>query len=151
MAFNKAKALQDAEKLVSQGKTSLAIKQYQEIAQRETTDFNLLNTIGDLYVREKNIPKALEQFRRLAEAYVREGFTVKAIAMYKKISKLDSSAVEPILKLAELYQLQGLAREAREHYAQAVAFYRKRNENEKAVEVLRAVVRLDPDNASPGF
>src|ERR1700674_3947315 len=116
MAFNKAKALQEAEKLVSQGKTSQAIKQYLQILENEPFDLALLNTIGDLYVREKNLNAALKQFTKLAELYVQEGFTLKAIAIYKKVTKIDRNSVEPLLKLAELYMVQGLQREAREQF-----------------------------------
>ncbi len=146
MAFNKARAIQEAEKLASQGKTSLAIKQYLQIIERDPTDVTLLNTIGDLYAREKDIPSALRQFYRLANHFTREGFTVKAIAIYKKISKIDTSSVEPLLKLGELYIIQGLTREAREQYAQAVEVYRRNNQDDKALEVLRKVVRIDPEN-----
>lgn len=151
MAFNKPKALQEAQKHVAQGKLSQAIKAYQEIFQKDSTDLNLLNTIGDLYVRERAVGKALEFFHRLADAYVQDSFTVKAIAIYKKISKLDTNAVEPLLKLAELYQRQGLGREAREQYAQAVEFFKKKNQGDKALELLRNVCRLDPDNPSFRF
>jgi tetratricopeptide (TPR) repeat protein len=146
MAFSKAKALQEAEKLVSQGKVALAIRQYLLILEDEPSDLILLNTIGDLYVREKNIPEALKHFGKLADAYMRDSFTVKAIAIYKKISKLDSNAVGPILKLAELYTLQGLGREAREQYTQAIEFYRKRKQDDKVLEVLRKIVQVDAEN-----
>src|SRR5713101_1830068 len=116
MAFNKAKALQEAEKLVSQGKIPLAIRQYLRILENEPSELIILNTVGDLYVRERNLPEALKYFNRLADSYVQEGFTVKAIAIHKKISKLDSGSVGPLLKLAELYTQQGLSREAREQY-----------------------------------
>ena len=148
MAFNKAKALQEAEKYVSQGKIPQAVKQYKQIVNRDPSDLALLNTIGDLYVRERNMPEALDQFYRLAEAYVEEGFTVKAIAMYKKISKLSGKSVDPLLRLAELYQLQGFAREAREQYFQAVEFYRKKGQDEPSLEFLYKVVQLDPENAT---
>ncbi len=146
MAFNKAKALQEAEKLVAQGKVSQAIKQYLEIVEKDPADLTLLNTIGDLYVREKKTADALKQFTKLAEAFVQEGFTVKAIAIYKKISKLDPNTVETLVKLAELYTVQGLSREAREQYALAVDQYKKKNQNDKALEILRKIVQLDPEN-----
>lgn len=147
MAFNKAKALQEAEKSVSQGKTSQAIKQYLHIVENDPADIALLNTIGDLYIRDKNVSEGLKQFHKLADAYVQEGFTVKAIAIYKKITKIDSNTVDPLIKLAELYQVQGLGREARDQYVQAAEFYKKKNQNDKAAEVLRKVVQLDPENA----
>lgn len=148
MAFNKAKALQDAERLVSQGKISQAIKQYSQILEKDPSDLALLNTIGDLYCREKNIPEALKHFQRLADAYVREGFTLRAIAIYKRIVKLEPSSAEPLVKLAELYMIQGLSREARDHYAQAVEFYKKKNQLEKALEVFRKIVALDPESTA---
>lgn len=146
MAFNKAKALQEAEKFVSQGKVSQAIKQYQQIIEKDPSDLTLLNTIGDLYIRDKNIPEGLKQFHKLADSYTQEGFTVKAIAIFKKIAKLDTTTVDPLIKLAELYMLQGLGREAREQYAQAFDFYKKKNQNDKAAEVLKKVIQLDPEN-----
>lgn len=148
MAFNKAKAIDEANKLIGQGKIPQAIKQYQSIFQRDPSDLALLNTIGDLLVRDKDIPNALKCFHKLAEAYTHDGFTVKAIAIYKKISKLDPNAVEVLLKLGELYALQGLSREAREQYGQAAEFYRKKNLNDKALETFRKLVGLDPENAS---
>jgi Flp pilus assembly protein TadD len=146
MAFHKARALQAAEKSVAQGKIAQAIKQYQEILDNEPADVSLLNTIGDLYVRDRNLTEALRQFRKLAEAYVREGFNVRAIAIYKKISKVDPNSVDTLLKLAELYQLQGLSREAREQYLQAAEFFKKRNQAERALEVLYKLVQFDPEN-----
>src|SRR5712692_7474497 len=148
MAFNKVKALQEAEKLVGEGNVTLAIRHYLQIIEREPTDYILLNTVGDLYLREKNVVEALRHFNKLADTYTREGFTVKAIAIYKKIQKLDPGRVEPLVKLAELYAMQGLSREAREQYAQAVAFYRKKNQTDKALEVFRKIIQLDPENAA---
>jgi tetratricopeptide (TPR) repeat protein len=148
MAFNKAKAMQEAEKSVGQGKTTQAIKQYLQVFEKDPADFGLLNTVGDLYVRDKNMPEALKYFHKLADTYTQEGFTVKAIAIYKKISKLDPSGVDDLLKMAELYTVQGLSREAREQYAQAVEFYKKKNQNDKALEVFQKIVALDPENTT---
>jgi tetratricopeptide (TPR) repeat protein len=148
MAWTKAKALQEAEKSVAQGKIPQAIRQYLEILENDPSDLTLLNTVGDLYVRERNITEGLKQFQRLAEAYVREGFNVKAIAIYRKISKIDPNSVEVLLKLAELYQLQGLSREAREQYLQAADFFKKRNQADRVLDVLHKLVQLDPENST---
>jgi tetratricopeptide (TPR) repeat protein len=146
MAFNKAKALQGAEKLVIQGKISQAIRQYSDILERDPSDVILLNTIGDLYIRDRNVPEGLKQFYRLAEAYVRDGIVLKAIAIYKKIVKLEPDSVDPLLKLVELYQTQRLAREARDLYYQVAECYKKKKQTDKALETLRKVVQLDIEN-----
>jgi tetratricopeptide (TPR) repeat protein len=146
MAFNKAKAMQEAEKLVSQRKISGAIKMYSRILDKDPSDISILNTIGDLQYRDNNKAEALQNFNKLADAYMKDGFTVKAIAIFKKISKIDPNQVEPLLKLAELYILQGLSREAREQYAHAVDYYKKHNQPDRALETFGKIVALDPDN-----
>ncbi len=146
MAFQKAKALQEAEKSVAQGKITQAIRQYQVILDNDPSDISLLNTVGDLYIRDRNITEGLRQFHRLAEGYVREGFNVKAIAIYRKISKVDPNSIETLLKLADLYQLQGLSREAREQYLLVADFFRKRNQWDRVLEVLHKLVQLDPES-----
>src|SRR5271157_783637 len=146
MAFNKAKATEEAEKCLGQGKTAQAIKLYLAIFEKEPTDLGILNTVGDLYVRDKNMPEALKYFHKLADSYTQEGFTVKAIAIYKKIAKLDPAAVDVLLKIAELYMVQGLSREAREQFTGALEFYKKKNQNDKALEICRKIVAVDPEN-----
>jgi tetratricopeptide (TPR) repeat protein len=146
MAFKKAKALEEAHKYVTQGKNALAIKQYLSILENDPSDLILLNTIGDLYVLDKNLPEGLKQFYKLADAYIKEGYTVRAIAIYKKIAKIDRNTAEPSLKLAGLYRTQGLAREAREQYMSAFEFYKRADQKDKALEVLRKLTRMEPDN-----
>jgi pilus assembly protein FimV len=148
MALSKAKALQDAEKSVAQGKIGQAIKLYLEILDHDTSDVSLYNTVGDLCIRDRNITEGLRQFHRLAEAFVQQGFNVKAIAIYRKISKIDPNSVDVLLKLAELYQLQGLGREAREQYLQAAEFFKRRNQVERTLDVLRRLTLLDPENTN---
>ena len=62
MAFNKAKALQEAHKCVAQGKISRGISQYESIIEKDPGDLLLLNVIGDLYAQENNVPD--RKFRR---------------------------------------------------------------------------------------
>jgi len=148
MAFNKARVLHEAENLANQGKISQAIKRYFDIIEKDPSEVILLNTIGDLYIRDRNVSEGLKQFYKLAEAYVQDGFTLKAIAIYKKIVKLDPDSVDPLLKLAELYQAQRLVREARDLFYQAAEYYKKKQQNDQALEALRKVVELDVENAT---
>ena len=67
MAFNKAKALKEAEKYTAQNKVAAAIKKYEEILKHDRSDLSLLNTLGDLYVRDKKVPKAIDYFNQLGD------------------------------------------------------------------------------------
>ena len=77
----------------------------------------------------------------------RQGFTVKAIAMYKKISKLKPS-LESVLKLAELYTQQGLFNDARAQYLQVAEEFLKAGELENAVRIFQKILEMDPENSA---
>ena len=148
MAFNKAKALEEAEKLAAQNKVPASIQHYENIFKRDHSDLSLLNTLGDLYVRIKNLPKALEYFNRLGDAYMREGFNLKGIAILRKVVKLDPQAAPAASKLAELYSLQGLTSEARPLLLKAANIYLQAKQEEQAVDSLYRLVNLDPANVT---
>ncbi|HEV2246432.1 MAG TPA: tetratricopeptide repeat protein [Terriglobia bacterium] len=148
MAFDKAKTLQEANRYITQGKIAKAIKQYELAFEHEPSDLTLLNVIGDLYARENNVPEAVKCFYRLADAYTREGYKLKAISIYKKIVRLDRDSVDPLLRLAELSSGQGLAREARECFKSALDVFERKGQHVQSLEVLRKLCRLDPKNHS---
>jgi pilus assembly protein FimV len=146
MAFNKAKAMESALKALNQGKVAQAIQEYQQILRSDPNDQVVLMTVGDLFVRQGNMPQAVEYFERLADRYLHEGFNSKAIAIYKKISKLAPAETQPLEKLANLYVQQGVLSEARPIFLQLAEAHLKGNQTPKAVEVLRRLLEVEPDN-----
>jgi tetratricopeptide (TPR) repeat protein len=146
MALNKAKVLKSAEKYVVQGKISHAIAEYQKLIKEDPTDLPLVNTLGDLYVRIGNTPEAVKCFTRLAESYDNGGFVVRAIAMYKKVSKIDSGQIQSLSRLADLYLRQGLNSEARAHYLQVADYLVKKGELDNAIAVYQRISQVDPEN-----
>ncbi|MBI4466065.1 MAG: tetratricopeptide repeat protein [Acidobacteria bacterium] len=146
MAFNKAKAIEAAQQLFNQGKLKEAVAEYLKIHKQEPKDQNVLNTLGDLYARLNNNPEALNYYGKLADLYVGDGFLVRGIAMYKKISKLDLSNTNALERLADLYTMQGLMTEARQQYLQLAEVLLKANNAQKAIEVMNKVLDLDPEN-----
>ena len=146
MALNKAKVLKSAEKYVIQGKISHAIAEYQKLIKEDPTDLPLVNTLGDLYVRIGNVSEAVKCFTRLAESYDNGGFVVRAIAMYKKVSKIDPGQIQSLSRLADLYLRQGLNSDARAHYLQVADYLIKKGELDNAITVYQRVVQIDPEN-----
>jgi tetratricopeptide (TPR) repeat protein len=146
MALNKAKVLKSAEKYVIQGKISHAITEYQKLIKEDPTDLPLVNTLGDLYVRIGNVAEAVKCFTRLAESYDNGGFVVRAIAMYKKVSKIDPGQIQSLSRLADLYLRQGLNSDARAHYLQVADYLIKKGELDNAITVYQRVVQIDPEN-----
>jgi len=146
MAFNKAKHIEAAQKYLGQGKIPQAIAEYKSILSVEPSDQITLMTVGDLYVRANDLPQASEYFEKLAAVFLEEGFTSKAIAIYKKIAKLAPDHIEPLEKLADLYVQQGVMSEARPIYIQMAEAQLKNKQPEKAAEVLRRLLDIEPDN-----
>ncbi len=146
MAFNKAKAIEAAQKLAAQGKMKDAANAYLKIHQQEPKDQNVLNTLGDLYVRQNNLAEGLTYYTKLADMYVNDGFLVRGIAMYKKISKLEPGNSMAMERLADLYTMQGLMKEARSQYLQLAEAHVKANQPQQAMGVMQKVLDLDPDN-----
>lgn len=146
MGFDKAKAISAAEKYLAQGKIPSAITEYRRIVERDPNDYSALNTLGDLYARTKKTPEAIECFERVADHYREQGFTPKAIAVYKKISRLDPNLPVIAQRLAVLYEQQGHFVEAREQYLIIADAYARAGQTRHSLEALRRSADLEPNN-----
>ena len=146
--FNKQKVLAAAEKAVQQGKLQNAITEYEKITKEDPKDLTVLNTIGDLYARVGQNEKAGHYFKKVGGIYSGEGFTVKAIAMYKKLTKLTPNNAEAVLKLAELFTQQGLYNDARGQYVLLAEQSLKANDLDSAARSFQKILELDPENTA---
>ena len=146
MAYNKSKHLDAAQKYLQQGKLPQAIAEYQQILKNEPKDQVTLMTLGDLFVRQGETFQALEYFERLAKIFLNDGFTTKAIAIYKKVAKLAPEESRPMERLAELYVQQGVLSEARPIYLQLAEVHLKAGRQPQAAVLLRKLLEAEPDN-----
>jgi len=148
MAVRREQVVKTAEKLVARGKIEAAIKEYRKVLGDQPGDTNTLNRMGDLYVREGRPDEAIKLFNQTADAYTDDGFFVKAIAIYKKIQKLDPNRLEVYEKLAALYHRQGLINEARSQYLVVAEWYLKHGNRASALSIYERLVELEPDEPS---
>ena len=146
MTFDKVKTLRAGEKFLEIGKIPAAIKEYCKIVEEEPDDFTTLNIVGDLHVRVGNYPAAISCFRRIAEHYREQEFALKAIAMFRKIDRLQPNDVEIATSLADLYAQQELIVEARAHYLVVANAYAKSGDTQAGLGVLSKIADLDPHN-----
>jgi len=146
MIFDKVKTLRAAEKYLELGKIPAAIKEYTLIVANEPDDFATVNTLGDLHARVGNRPGAISCFRRLAEHYREQDFGLKAIAVFKKIDRLQPGDTEIATRLADLYAKQDLVVEARAHYLAVADAHNRSGARQEALGILRKIADLDPQN-----
>ncbi len=146
MATKRESLIASAEKSLQKGKVDSALKDYLKVLEETPGDINVLNKVGDLFVRLNRNEESIPYFTRIAEHYSRDGFFLKAIAIYKKINKIDPARLDVYERLAELYAKQGLAIEAKSQY-QVLADYHAKNENViGAIGIYQKMVATDPGN-----
>jgi len=97
---DRVKVIEQAEKYVRAGRVKDAISEYEKLALTDPQDVGTLNIIGDLYIRLHHNDRAVGFFLKVAEEYERRGLFSQALAIYKKIHKLNPENVEYALKLA---------------------------------------------------
>src|SRR3974390_2406765 len=146
MAYDKSRFLESAQKLLNQGKAAQAIAEYQQILKYEPRDQVTLMTIGELYIRQGETIQAIDYFERLAQLFVSDGFLTKAIAVYKRISKLAPEEIRPLEKLADLYVQQGVMSEARPLFLQLAELHLKNGKQAEAIGLLKKLLLAEPDN-----
>ncbi len=146
MAVKRDKILRDAEKLVQKGKLEQAIREYEKVLKKFPEDTTIINRVGDLYGRVGQLQRAVELYEEIAVHFTRDGFTTKAIAILKKIQRLDPQRLDIFEQLAGLYFDQGLMIEAKREYQILADWYVKKGELEKAIEAHEKLVDLDPSN-----
>jgi tetratricopeptide (TPR) repeat protein len=146
MPLDRAKTVQNAEKFFKAGKIPEAISEYKKLAEDNPRDMNVYNKLGDLYLRAGKNQDAIRYFLRIAEFYAADGFFLKAIAMYKKVNKLDPANMDCLQKLAALYLQQGLTIEAKAQYLAVADHFLKTGQVKKVLEVHPKILEIEPDN-----
>jgi tetratricopeptide (TPR) repeat protein len=146
MAFEKAKVIKAAEKFLSQGKISAAIKEYRQIMKHDPDDLTTLNMLGDLLARAGEKDEAADCFLRIAEHYREREFRLKAIAMYRKVEKLKPR--DPVIarELGDLYAAHGLVADARAQYLVVADANTRAGQTRETLKVLHTIADLDPHN-----
>lgn len=140
--------LRSAEKLVSRGKIEAAIKLYRRVLDANSADTSILNLVGDLYSRVQRYQEAVDLYTQTAQRFEKDGFYVKAIAVYKKIHRLDPTRLDVYEKLAELYHRQGLLQEARGQYRALADYYSQHQDLDAATRILIRLIEIEPEELS---
>ena len=144
--YSKEKSRAAAERFLQQNKLQNAIAEYEKILKAEPNDLTIANQIGDIYSRLGQNEKAIERFRFVADTYINEGATLKAIAIFKKITKLDPNGTPAMEKLSELYRRQGLVNDARSLLLQTAETFTRRGQSKETLRILKQLVLFDPEN-----
>ncbi|HEY5594664.1 MAG TPA: tetratricopeptide repeat protein [Nitrospiria bacterium] len=145
---DKAKILQNAQRYMAKGQLDKAIEEWQKLISESPNDGNIYNTIGDLLLKKNDLPKAVEAYLKGAEVFHAAGFSLKTIAIYKKLIKLVPQRLDILIKLGDLNAERGLTGNAIEDYLTAAKQYSQEGNVKEALEVYRKIADLDPSNTA---
>jgi pilus assembly protein FimV len=130
--------------LFGKNKGAKEIRACESALEKRPDDQVLLKKLGDLYLKASKNEEASDIYVRLGDTYNSKGFYPKAIALYKQAIKINISWGKPYEKLAELYEMQGFAREAATQYIKLSEILQKSGENEAATLYMQKAAELDP-------
>lgn len=145
--MDKNKVFREVQKQLSKGNIDKAISLWEEYV-KENPDGNIYNTIGDLYLRKGDRNKAIEFFHKAASFFIKEGFSTKAQALYKKILHVNPHDAKALILTGDLYREKGLLNEAAKYYLASIEALAKENRRDEISEACKKVVDLAPENTS---
>ena len=148
MATDRSKVLQQAQLLASRGQYDGAISVWKKLAEETPNDGSIHNSIGDLHLKRNASSEAASAFLQAGAAFRTEGATLKAIAAYKKVLKIDPTRYEVYRHLGDLNSERGLLSSAVQDYLTLGKHYLKAQKTKEALEVYRKIVSQDPSNLS---
>jgi len=157
LALDREKILQAAQKHVDKKRFDKAIQEYQRIIQQDPNDARTLLKIGDLQARMEAYAEAIATYDRVGQFYSAQGFSLKAIAVYKQIRELIRKHVPQledryghiVPKLAQIYAELGLTSDALAAFDEVATRLQRNGRDRDAIDVFRQMVSLDSTNPLP--
>jgi tetratricopeptide (TPR) repeat protein len=157
VAIDREKVLAAAQKYVEKKKYDKAVVEYERIIQEDPNDARTLLKMGDLQLKMEGYAAAVGTYERVGKFYAQQGFSLKAIAVYKQIREIIGRHVPALEdryshiapKLAELYQQLGLTSDALAALDEVATRLQRQNRDAEAIEVFRRIVDLDATNPLP--
>ncbi len=146
MALDKSAVQDNAQKYAAQGKIAEAITEWKKLADLSPNDGAPYNAIGDLHLKKNASTEAIEAYFKAATAFRSGGVALKAIAVFKKILKIDPNQFIAYRCLADLNAERGLTSNAVADYLALSKLYLKASKAKEALETFRLVVKHDPAN-----
>ncbi len=146
MGIDRSKVLHSAQLFASKGQFDAAINEWKKLSAESPGDGGIHNSIGELHLKRNATADAVAAFIQAANAFRAEGATLKAIATYKKVLKLDPSRYDMYRFLGDLNAERGLLSSAVQDYLTLGKYYLKERKTKEALDIYKKIVSQDPSN-----
>jgi pilus assembly protein FimV len=135
-----------AQIFVGDGFLTKAIAVYKRIAKLAPEEIRPLEKLADLYVQQGVMSEARPLFLQLAEIHLKNNRQPEAIALLKKLLMAEPDNLRIQVRLADLYQAMGQAREAIETYISASQRSLARGDHAECEKLADKALKLEPSN-----
>lgn len=142
---DKASVIREAQKYLAKGQIDKAIAEWEKLS-KESPDGTTFNTIGDLYLKKGDKQPAVDAYHKASKIFREEGFSLKALALYKKILNINPADGDALLALGELNEEKNIATDAIKYYLAAADIFSKENQKAKLLSVYDKILSIAPAN-----
>lgn len=146
LSSQKDKFLASAQKFIQKGQFDRALRDYEQVVTADPKDVKHRQKLAELMVRCNRKEDAIREYETIAKYYDENGFYLKSIAVYKQIQRLNPTNIEVSLCLAALNEKQGMIGNALSEYKVLFDHYQKHAQTDQAIEILRKMQSVDPEN-----
>jgi tetratricopeptide (TPR) repeat protein len=142
----KDKLIEEAQKCASRGQFGKAVKAYEQIVALEPSTISLRQKLAELLIKCARNDDARKELEKVAAHFSKNGFYLKAIAVYKQLQKLFPADISLCLTLAELNEKHGLVQNALTEYKFVYEQYETSGDIPEALNILDRMQIVDPLN-----
>jgi tetratricopeptide (TPR) repeat protein len=144
MSENIEKAVKRVEKYNAQGKYEASIELLKPLLQEQPENIQLINIMGVSCDLAGKKFMAVNYFHKSADYYFQRKFYDKALAVYKKILKVNPDDARSYECSAKIIEVNGNFNEAANNFKSAALKYHHDGNNEKAIALYLEAVKLAP-------
>jgi tetratricopeptide (TPR) repeat protein len=120
------------------------LEQSRKIARREPANTKVRVKIAEIYQKMGDKEKAVAEYLKTAEIFSKKDLWPQAMAVYKRVLKLDPSQEEVNHCVSEIYQRLGFLGDAFSQYNVLLRHYHHSGDAEKSIEILGRMADLNP-------
>ncbi|MBU1355077.1 MAG: tetratricopeptide repeat protein [Candidatus Edwardsbacteria bacterium] len=128
------------------GDFAKAVNEYKKVLDLEPGNASTYNFIGDAYVKLSNVGEAVSSYLEAVRGYSNDALYNNAIAVCKKILRVNKEDPEVYKTLGELYIQQGLVNEAITNLLEYAERKIKQGKSDEAFPIYHQIVELNPQN-----
>jgi pilus assembly protein FimV len=137
-----------AQVYLDDGFNSKAIAIYKKIGKLAPNELPPLERLADLYVQQGILSEARPLFLQIAEAHLKANRAPKAVEVLHRLLEVEPENLRVQMRLAELYNVMGLRKEAAQTYLNYAQRLFDRGEKDEAEKLIERAVDVDPSNDS---